>query len=219
MRHLLQPQVLRTAGLAAAGTALACYPRLSLWQSSRWPVWYMEATIFVCGILLWGFVFAWHEPYTRRGVLVFKLDVAPLMAATLAGLGAAAAFHLWLDPPLRAKFPQEYPPDLRHWLADVPFSFGLSQLFLVFAPCDWLMRLGKNRWLAMSLTALFAAGVQAMKIHSLPAPMPPLLAAVLLTIRFAGGFLAVWLYLRGGVFLVWWWAWLLECRHLPQLLQ
>lgn len=214
MRHLLQPQILKMAGIAAAISTVACYPRLSLWLTRPAPVWYLEATIFICCIILWGFVFAWHTPYTGRPVFTLKLEMAPFVTATLTGIGAAVVFHLWLDPPLRAKFPEEYPPNLLHWLTTVPFSFALIQLFFVFAPCDWLMRLTKNRRVAMGLTALFAASVQAMKIHSLSAPVPPPLAAELLALRFVGGFLAVWFYLRGGIFLVWWWAFLLQCRHL-----
>lgn len=215
MRHLLQPQVLKAASIAAAISALACYPRLSLWLHRPAPVWYLEATIFICCIMLWGFVFAWHTPYTNRPVFVFKLEILPFIVATLAGIGTAIVFHLWLDPSLRVKFPEEYPQDLRHWLASVPFSLALGQLFLVFAPFDWLMRLAKNRWVAMTLTAFFAASVQAMKIHSLTAPISPVIVTTLLAARFVGGFLAAAFYLRGGVFLVWWWALLLVCRHLP----
>jgi hypothetical protein len=217
MRHLLQPRVLHAAALAAAVSALACYPRLSLWLHRSAPVWYLEAVIFFCCITLWAFVLAWHQPCTRRPVFTFKLEPLPFVAATVAALGVAVMFHLWLDPPLRSKFPEEYPLDLPSWLASVAFSFALIQLFLVFAPCDWLMRLVKNRWLTMALTAAFAAGVQALKIRSLPAPVSPLLVTVLLLLRFLGGLLAVALYLRGGILLVWWWDLLLQCRHLPDL--
>lgn len=214
MRHLLQPQVLKAASIAAALSALACYPRLSHWETQTLPVWYLEAVIFLCCIVLWGFVFAWHGPYAGRPVFIFKQELTPLVTATLTGIGMATVFHLWLDPVLRAKFPEEYPQDVRHWLASTAFSMALSQLFLVFAPFDWLMRLAKTRWMAMVLTALFAASLQAVKIHSLTTPMPPLLEATLLVIRFTGGLLAAWFYLRGGAVLVWWWALLLVCRHL-----
>ena len=58
MRNLAQPRVLKLAGIASLVTALACYPRLSLWLNSAAPIWYLEAVIFFCGIVLWGFVFA-----------------------------------------------------------------------------------------------------------------------------------------------------------------
>lgn len=214
MRHLLQPRVLTLASVAGAISALACLPEVCSWLQRPEPVWYLEAMLFVSCIMLWGFVFAWHVPYTGRPVFDFKINTTWLAAATVAGIVTAAAYHLWLDPPLRARFPQEYPADWQHWLASVPFSLALTQLFLVFAPVDWLLRLLKNRWAAVILTALFTAGVQAMKIHSLPSPVSPALVAGLLMLRFAGGLLAAAFYLRGGALLVCWWAVLLHCRHL-----
>jgi len=44
--------------------------------------------------------------------------------------------------------------------------------------------------------------------------LPPALLAVLFIGRLAVGFLVAWLYWRGGLFLVCWWTFLLECRHL-----
>ena len=214
MRHLLQPQVLRAASIAAAVSALACYPRMSLWLHRPGPVWYLEATIFICCIMLWGFVFAWHTPYTGRQVFIFKQELAPLVVATLAGIGTAAASYLWLDPLLRTKFPDEYPPDLEHWLAAVPFTLTFNLLFAVFAPFDWLMRLAKNRWAATIAIGLLGAVLLLMKIHKLHVSIPLPLLAVMLAGRFVAGFLAVWFYLRGGVLLVSWWALLVECRHL-----
>lgn len=213
MRHLLQPRVLNQASLAAALTALACYPRLSLWAKQADSLVFLELAVLFCGVVLWGFVFAWHTPYSNRPVFTFKIEPKLFIAATALGLAAAVVFHFWLDPPLRSRFPGEYPPDLKNWFAFVPSLLTLNLLFLVFAPCDWFLRLVGNRRLAMSLAALFAASVAAMKIHSLAVPVPPLLAAALLVTRFASGLLAVWLYLRGGVLLVWWWAFLFELRH------
>lgn len=218
MRHLLQPRVLNQAAMAASVSALACYPRLLLWLHRPGPIWYLEATIFVCCIMLWGFVFAWHELYTHRPVFIFKLDLMPLLVATLTGLGTAVAFHLWLDPPLRAQFPEEYPHDLRHWLAAIPFVLAFNQLFLIFAPFDWLMRLAGNRWVAASLTGLWVTVLLLLKIHKLSAAIDTPLLAVLLAGRAVAGFLIVWLYCRGGVLLVCWWALLLESRHLLDFL-
>jgi hypothetical protein len=214
MRHFLQPRVLNLASLAALVSTLACYPRLSLWLNRAAPIWYLEATIFVCCIILWGFVFAWHTQYTKRPVFSFKLEPGPFSAVTVIGIIAAAAFHLWLDPLLRPKMPEEYPVDLNHWIAAVLFSLALNQLFVIFAPFAWLIRLFKNRWVATSLTALFGTCVLAMKIQLLPSPVPPLLLAALLAGRIVMGFLVVSFYLRGGVVLVWWWTVLFEARHL-----
>jgi len=218
MRHLLQPQVLKMASAAALVSALACYPRLSLWLNRPGPVWYLEAIIFVCAMMLWGFVFAWHTPYTNRPVFVLNLEAVPVIMATLTAVLAAEIWHLWVDPSLRAKFPEEFPPDLEHWFASLPFILALNQLLLIFAPFDWLIRLFKNRWVATSLTALFGASVMAMKIHALSTPISPMLLTALLAGRVVTGFLAVSFYLRGGVFLVWWWTFLFESRHLFNLI-
>jgi hypothetical protein len=228
MRHLLQPRVLGMASLAALLSALACYPRLSLWLHARYPVWYLDATIFFCTITLWAFVFAWHAPYTGRPAFIFKLEPGLTLAATVLAIGAGSAYHLWLDPPLRLILPEDYPSNLQHWLATVLFGFGLTQLFCIFAPCDWLMRLTKNRWIATGLTGFFGAVMQAMRIHSVatlpvsaedhPAiSLSPLLLITLLVLRFAGGCLAVAFYLRGGILVVWWWALLIESRLLLDL--
>ena len=214
MQHLLQPQTLKAASIAAAVSALACYPQLAAHPISQFPLWFLEANVFVCTVILWGFVFAWHTPYTGKSVFILKQEPKIFIIATVVGLGIAAIFHLCFDPALRAKFPKEYPQDLQAWLASVPFSFALTQLFLIFGPCDWVIRLAKNRWAAMIFTGVFAAFVQLMKIQTLKTPISPLLVTALLTTRFAGGFLAVWFYLRGGALLVYWWALLVACRHL-----
>ena len=95
------------------------------------------------------------------------------------------------------------------------FSLALTQLFLLFAPFAWLMRLVKNRQVAACLTVLVGVCILAMKIRSLPTPVPPLPLAALLAGRIVMGFLAVSFYLRGGVLLVWWWTLLFEARLLP----
>jgi hypothetical protein len=217
VRSFTQPRVLKLAGIAALISALACYPRLSLWLNRPAPIWYLEAMIFLCAIVLWGFVFAWHTHYTHRPVFVFKLESGPFIAVTLVGITAAMVFHLFLDPSLRPQIPEEYPADLEQWFAWVLFSLFFNQLFLLFAPFAWLMRLFKNRWVAASLTVLFGACVLAMKIRSLPTPVPTLLFAALLAGRIVMGFLAVWFYLRGGVMLIWWWTFLFEARNLLNL--
>ena len=217
MRHLLQPKVLNLAAIAALASALACYPRISLWTGRSAPIWYLEGAIFLCGIILWSFVFAWHEPYTHRPVFVLKPEPKLFLAATLIGIGAAVVFHLWLDPSLRLKLPEEYPTNLKRWFAQVLFALAFNQLFLLFAPFAWLMRLFKNRRAAISLTVLFGVCLLAMKIRSLPTPIPSLPLAALLAGRIVMGFLAVSFYLRGGVLLVWWWTLLFEARLLPCL--
>lgn len=214
MRHLLQPRVLQTAVVAAAISSLACYPRVALWLHRPAPVWYLEAVFFVCGIVLWGFVFAWHEPYTGRPAFVFQLPLAPFLAATAAGMAAALASHFWVDPVLRPQFPEEYPPDLLHWAAAALFALAFNQLFLVFAPFDWVMRLTRSRWLAAGSLGALAGLLLLLKIHRLAASVSPGWLTLVLVTRLAAGFLAAWFYQRGGVGLVCWWTFLTEARHL-----
>jgi hypothetical protein len=217
MRDFTQPRVLNLAAIAALASALACYPRLSLWLNRSAPIWYLEAAIFLCCIVLWGFVFAWHTQYTHRPVFVLKIEPGPFIAVTLVGIIAALVFHLFLDPSLRSKIPEEYPADLKQWFAFVLFSLAFNQLFLLFAPFAWLMRLFKNRWVAATLTVLFGAFVLTIRTQSLPTPVPLLLLVALLAGRIAMGFLAVSFYLRGGVMLIWWWTFLFEARNLLTL--
>ncbi|MFZ0826302.1 MAG: hypothetical protein WAO02_02665 [Verrucomicrobiia bacterium] len=217
MRHLVQPRTLKLAGLAALTTTLACYPRLSLWGNRSAPIWYLEAVIFFCAIVLWGFVFAWHTPYTQRPVFTLKLEPRLFAMVTVAGIAAAAGLHLFLDPSLRLKIPGDYPADPEQWFALVLFSLAFNQLFLVFAPFAWLIRLFKNRWVATGLTVLFGVLVLAIKIRHTPTPIPDPMFAALLAGRVVTGFLALSFYLRGGVLLSWWWILLIEARHLLPL--
>lgn len=217
MRNLAQPKVLKLAGIAALVSTMASYPRLSLWLNRPGPMWYLEAVIFFCSMVLWGFVFAWHTPYTQRPVFTLRIEPRWFIAVTLIGIVATLISHLWLDPSLRSTVPEDYPADLKRWCAFVLFSMAFKQLFLLFAPFDWLMRLIKYRWAATILTVLFGIFVLVIRIRALPTPLPPLLLAALLAGRIVTGFLAVWFYLRGGVILIWWWTLLLEARLLFSL--
>jgi hypothetical protein len=213
MRHLLQPRVLTTASIAGAISALACYPRLLLWAHRPGPVWYLESTIFVCAVVLWGFVFAWHEPYMGGPVFMRKLERWPLAVVTAAGVVSALAAHAWLDPVLRAQLPEEYPADGRHWLAALLFILAFSQLFGILAPVDWLMRLTRNRWLTSALLGLLASALLLYKIQKLAVAVPSPVLTAMLVARTASGFWLVWMYGRGGAGLVSWWTLLQTSRH------
>ena len=214
MRHLAQLRVLKLAGVASLVTALACYFRLSLWLNRSAPLWYLEAVIFFCGIILWGFVFAWHTLYTSRPVFTLKFECTPFITVTLAGIAVATAFHLFLDPVLRLKMPEDYPANLRQWLAMALFSLAFNQLFFIFAPFAWCIRLFQNRRVATVLTVLFGAFVLTIKYRSSMTPIPSLLFVMLLAVRMGMGFLSVSFYLRGGMLLSWWWTLLVEARNL-----
>jgi hypothetical protein len=214
MRHLLQPKVLNLAMPAALGSALACYPRMALWLNRSAPVWYLEPMIFFCSIVLWGFVFAWHTQYTNRPVWVLRPEPRLFIAATLVAIVVAALFDLLLDSSLRARLPEEYPPDFQHWLAQVLFSLFFSQLFLLFAPFAWCMRLFRNRWVAATLTVFFGVLLLALRAQTLATPLPPPLLTALAAGKIITGFLAIWFYLRGGILVIWWSTLLFESRHL-----
>lgn len=203
--------------IAALVSSIACYPRLAYWPNRHYVIWYLEAAIFFCGVVLWGFVFAWHTKYTRRPVFTLKVEPMPFLAVTLIAIAAAVLSHWFLDPSLRPKLPEEYPADLRRWMAWLLFSLGFNKLFLLFAPFAWSMRLFRNRWVAAALTVLFGIFVLVLKMQSVPVPIAPALVAAFLASRVVLGLLAVWFYLRGGVFLIWWWTFLFEARNLFDL--
>ena len=180
-------------------------------------LWYLEALLFLCAIVLWAFVFAWHTSYTRREVFRLKPGAAVFASATLAGVVCAVGLHFFLDPALRVQTPEDYPANVIEWIAQTLFALGLSQLFLLFAPFAWLLRLFQNRSVATLLTVLFGVFVLAIKTGSSPKPYPLPLFSALLLVRIVSGSLGVFFYLRGGVSLVWWLGLLIEARHLLNL--
>ena len=214
MRSLAQPEVLKSAATAAFACSVACYPRLSLWLNRPYYLWYLEAVLFLCGIVLWGFVFAWHTKYTRRPVFAWKVGVVPFAVTTLTGVCLAVALHVWLDPMLRIRTPEDYPQTLFQWIALVLFTLAFTQLYLVFAAFAWFVRLFQNTPMAAILTVLFGVFVLLIKNHASPTPMPTALLTGLLISRLALGALSVYFFLRGGVLLAWWWGLLLQSRHL-----
>ena len=217
MRDFVQPRVLKLAGSAALASTLACYPRLTFWLNRPYVIWYLVAAIFFCGIVLWGFVFAWHTKYTHRPVFTLKIEPMAFLAVTLIAIAAAAVFHLFLDPSLRPKLPEEYPVGVYQWIAWLLWSLTFNQLFLLFAPFAWSMRLFKNRWLAAGLTVLFGVFVQVLRTQYAPAPISPAPLGMFMAARIVTGCLAVWFYLRGGILLIWWWTFLFEARNLLDL--
>lgn len=198
-------------------SALACYPRLFLWTRRPYALWYFEAVLFLCGIVLWAFVFGWHTKYTGRPVITFKVGLVPFIWATLGGLALALLLYTRLDPSLRLRTPEDYPATIEQWLAMTLFNFAFTQLYLVFAAYAWFVRLFQNLWMAAVLTILFGVFVLAVKNFNSPSPMPTPLLIALLASRITLGALSVYFYLRGGVLLAWWWGLLLQCRHLWRL--
>lgn len=217
MRRLAQPEVLRSAAVAALMTTLVCSPRVLLWTTRRYPFWYLETVLLFGSIVLWAFVFAWHTAYFHRPV--FTLKIAPELFAltTLAGIVGALALSQFLDPLLRLRTPLDYPANVQQWLSLTLFSLALNQLFLTFAPLAWLMRIVQNARAAIALTVAFGVVVLLLKVSRSPIPPSPGLFAGLLLVRIIIGLLSVLFYLRGGILLAWWWGFLLDARHLLAL--
>jgi hypothetical protein len=206
------------ATAAAAVSTPACHLRLAHWQNRPDSLWLLEALLFFCSIVLWSFVFAWHTEYTRRPVFAPRLEPRVFAIVTVTGIAAGAVFHILIDPALRTRMPEDYPADLEQWFALLLFSMAFNQLFFIFAPFAWLVRLFQNEKAAAGLTVLFGAAVLAVKLHSTPVPMSTALFAALLAGRVVMGCLSVSFYLRGGMLLSWWWTLLVESRHLANLL-
>ena len=209
--------MLQTAIVAASLSSLASYPRLALWAERHYGLWYLETLLFLCSIVLWAFVFAWHTKYTHRPIFTRRPGTVPLVVAIVSAAGAAAISHFWLDPTLRTVTPLEYPQTLEQWVALVLWTLAFTQLCLVFAPFAWLMRLFQNVSMATVLTVLFGAFVMVIKNHSSPTPMPGGLFMEVMVLRLGERLLAVYLLLRGGLPLVWLWALLYQSRHLLTL--
>src|SRR5688572_29648709 len=214
MRNLAKPEVVRSAAIATVIAAIACYPRLAIWPDRSYPIWYLEAVLLLGGFVLWAFVFAWHTKYTNQPVFVVRISTRPFALATMAGVIMAVVLHWFVDPWLRAGTPEDYPDDFPQWIAMTLFSLGFTQLFLVFAPFDWSLRLAQRKWFGILFTVLFGLFVLVVKTRSSPVEVAPSVFWQLILVRGAISFLSVWLYSRHGVILVWWWGFLLQARHL-----
>jgi hypothetical protein len=214
VRRLAQPQVVTAALAAAAASALLCLPRILLWDKRKFTVPYIELTLFCGGFVLWAFVFAWHTEYTRRPLFTLKIKPALFAIATLFGIGGALVSHFFLDPTLRQISPEEYPPDLMHWVASTLFLLAFTQLFLLFAPYAWAVRLFRSEQIAIGFIVVFCAALWWHKMKSSPMQLAGPALVELLVLRVVQSLITVWFYLRGGIFLAWWLALLIETRHL-----
>ena len=202
MQRLAQPEVLKSASVAAIITCVACFPRFTLWQMRSYPIWYLEAVLLLGSMVLWAFVFAWHTKYTGQPVFVRKTDARTRALATFAAILLAVVLHLFLYPGLRQRTPEDYPASLEQWVAMTLFTLAFNQLFLVFAPFAWCVRLFQRKWWAASLTVLFGVFVLVVKNQASTTPLPASLFVSLLMVRLVIGTISVYLYLRGGVTLV-----------------
>lgn len=216
MRDLGRPDVLKSALLAGGLTALACYPRVADAPGLRYPVWYLETLLCLGSIVLWAFVFAWHTEYSGRPVFTLHVGWRSFALATVLGVTVAAIVSMG-DPALRARTPHDYPSDLGQWFAMALFSLAFTELFLVFAPLAWLLRLSQRVGPAVLLTVVFGLFVLAAKNRAPPTPMPPGIMVGLVAYRICASLISVYLFLRGGLLLSWWWGLLIQSRHLFHL--
>ncbi len=214
MHSLIEPDVLKTSGVAAVMTTALCYPNMALRLSSPEQIWLFCFVMLWAAFFLWSFVFAWHEQYSKRDLLSIPFQPKLWGKVTLTAGICAAIMVLLLDPVVRRWSPHDYPSDLKHWVAMGTFSLVFDQLFLCFAPFAVFIRLFQKVRVAAVLTVLFNLLVLYLKISESHIAPPGTLIASLLIFRVVGTSLTVYFYLEGGLALVWWWALLLQCRLL-----
>ena len=217
MRSLLQPGVLKSAGIAALITSLVCFPRLALWSDPPHQLWFLSLTLAWASFILWSFVFGWRPQNAHRPILAIKARPVLWSAATLAGLAGAVMLRLFIDSVLQPLVPGDYPDTHEAWLAMTLFTLAFDQLFLCFAPFAFFVRLSQNQRVAAGLTVLFGVALLCLRIKSLAPLVSPFFIAELFVWRTAAGFLTLYFYLKGGALLAWWWVLLLQLRHLITL--
>lgn len=162
---------------------------------------------------MWAAVFAWQERHGQRAV--FPKSVSSklwFIALTLGVLGAAISFHFG-DPVLRQLAPTDFPRNPGQWLDHMLFNLALEQLFLCFAPFAFLVRLVPSAKAAAVGVVLFGLLVFALKLQSMKTTLAWDVALVMVIFRAIHSTVTIWLYLRGGAWLVWLFALLLQCRH------
>ena len=217
MRSLAEPAVLLRATVAGALTAAACYPRLVHWTQREDAVWFLVGVVGWAGFVMWAAVFAWHSKHGQCEVFPKAVSASGWFAALgLGGLGAAIAFHFG-DPTLRQLAPTDFPQNFNQWGEHLLFNLALEQPFLCFAPFAFFVRLLSSVKAAAAGTVLFGLLVFVLKLQSLTPDLSPglVLGLVLglMCFRAIHAAVTVWLYLRGGAWLVWLFALLLQARH------
>lgn len=213
MRSLAKPQVLARAGYAAFITTLACYPRLATWLDRPYTTLFGCAVILWTTFILWAFAFAWQPEYAHRPVFDFECPRQIWAIATAYGVLSAITLHFLMDPQMRLTTPKDYPADWHSWIAMCLFGLALEPLFLCFAPYAFFMRLLRKPEAALALTVMFGIFVQYLKINSSRPSPAALLIVELVAVHVIGGFLGVYLYVKGGALPVWWAVFLLQSRH------
>ncbi len=218
MRSLAQPRVLTQAAYGAVITCLACYPRLAIWLERPYTTLFGCAMILWTTFVLWAFAFAWQPEYARRPVFNFHCPLGIWVIATVYGVVGATLLHYFMDPQLRLTTPKDYPADWHSWIAMCLFALAMDPLLFCFAPYAFFMRLLRRPDVSLALTVMFGIFVQCLKINSSKTWPPAHLILELLAVHVVAGFMSVYLYVRGGVFPVWWAVFLGQLRHACDLL-
>lgn len=73
MRSLAQPAGLKKALGDSALSTLAAWPRTAGWRGSPNPTWFLAGVLFWVACCPWVAVFAWHERYCGRPLLVWRI--------------------------------------------------------------------------------------------------------------------------------------------------
>lgn len=93
------------------------------------------------------------------------------------------------------------------------FNLALEQPFLCFAPFAFCVRLLPGVKSAAVAAALFALFVFGLKLSELKHGLPIGTVLALMAFRAVQSSVVLWLYVRGGAWLVWLFALLLHSRH------
>ena len=217
MRFLSQAKTMKKAGLAGCLTAAASLPQLAL-SAPPGRIGFLLASNLWAAFFLWSFVFAWHERESHRKVFTFEIQPRFWLLASVCGLSGAVVLHFDVDPLMHHIKLTDFPTDFKTWTASTLFTLAFEQLFACFAPFAFFIRLSHRRDIAFLLTVLFGVLILCLKLSSIHWLSPSILVLELLAARMVVATLSLYFYLRGGVFLFWWWCFLLQTRHLANWL-
>lgn len=208
-------EVLKAAGIAALLTGATVYPRLSIWEQIQGNLFSSLLILMWCIFVLWAFVFAWHKEYSKREVFRFDVGLRAWLGVTALGVATLLLMRFFLDSGFREIAPWSYPDSFAEWIAVSLLAIVFGPLFLIFAPLAFFLRLTRGMRLSVVLTVLMGVSVLMLRFAAMAdSQSSPNMAGI--AVMFAlQSTIAVGLYLRGGVFVVWWFLTLIQLRHLP----
>lgn len=214
MRRLLHLSAVKPALLASAVCAVASWPQLLLMSKNPDGATVLALILFATGVIIWCFVFAWHEPGVGRAPFQIRSSPVPWTIATLAGIVSAFFLHRFVDPVTQQLHLGMVPHDHGQWLAITLFSLTFEPLFVTFAAFDFFIRLARKPKVAAVLTVGFGLFIVWLKLGETPSAVTPAMAAAFLLLRVVQASISVFLYMRGGVLPVLWMNLLVQSRYL-----